>query len=75
MPGYRVPGNGEWLDVGWNLGCIPEKSIVLGYIFPSGSSVVQVFYLSEQVYVSRLPLHEFLQFAEKVCDPLYRGWV
>ena len=40
-----------------------------------GSSVVQVLYSSEQVGVSPLPLHEFLRFAEQVCDPLYRSWV
>ena len=44
--GYQGTGNGY---VGWNLGCIPEKSIVVGYIFPSGSSVVQVLYRSKQV--------------------------
>ena len=42
---------------------------------PPGSSVIQVSYLSEQVGVSPLPLHEFLWFAEQVCNSLYHSWV
>ena len=75
MPGCRVPGSGGWLGVGRNLGVHTRVVRRRRLPIPPGSPVVQVLYLSEQVGVSPLPLHEFLLFAEKVCDPLYRSWV
>ena len=75
MPRCRVPGSGEWLGVGWNLG-VPTRVVHRRRLrVPPGSPVVQVLHLSEPVEVSPLPLHEFLRFAEQVCDPLYRRWV
>ena len=75
MPGCRVPGSGGWLGVGRNLG-VHTKVVYRGRLpIPPGSPVVQVLHHPEQVEVSLLPLHEFLRFAEQVCDPLYRSWV
>ena len=33
--------------------CVPEKSIVIGYIFPPGSSVVEVLYMTFLPYYRR----------------------
>ena len=72
MPGTRERGIARCKDGTWR--CVPDKSIVIGYIFPLGSSVVKVSYLSQQVRVSPLPLHKFLRFTEQACDPLHHGW-
>ena len=51
------------------------ESVVVGYVLSSGSSVVQVSNLSQQVGIFPLPCHEFPRFAEQVRDPLYHCWV
>ena len=75
MPGCLVPGSGGWSGVGWNLEVHTRGVHRRRLPIPPGSSVIQVSYLSEQVGVSPLPLHEFLWFAEQVCNSLYHSWV
>ena len=55
---------------------MPKNSVVVGYILSSGSSIVQVSNLSQQVGIFPLTYHEFPRFAEQVRDPLYhcRVW-
>ena len=73
--GCRFQGSGGRLGVGRNLAVHTKVFHRRRLHIPPGSPVVQVLYLSEQVGVSPLPLHEFLRFAEQVCDPLCRDWV
>ena len=75
MPRCLVPGSGGWVGVRRNLGVRTRVVSRRRLHIPPGSPVVQVLYLSEQVGVSLVPLHEFLRFAKQACDPLYRSWV
>ena len=56
-------------------GAYQRSSLSSTTYFSSGSSAVKILYLSQQVRVFALLLHEFLRFAKQACDPLQHGWV